>query len=90
MADMSYKTAKQHEKLNQGQKKVVPIETIEKIAKNKKQEIQRLQKEVSRVNQNRSRLNRAKNYLEQYEKSQKIIDKYENNPYLKGKMLVSK
>lgn len=90
MRYMSFKTACDLVGLNQKQGKVVPIETIEKMVKHKKQENQRLQGEISRVDHTKSRLQRAKGYLENYEKHQAIVEKYENNPFLKGKMLVSK
>lgn len=73
-----------------GKGKVVPIESIEKTVKNRKSEIQRLQGEISRVDQMKGRLQRAERYLKEFEKHQAIVEKYENNPFLKGKMLVSK
>ncbi|TVZ76107.1 hypothetical protein FB379_14115 [Aeribacillus composti] len=42
------------------------------------------------MDQNRSRLERAEGYLSDYEKQQAIVEKYEHNPFLKGKMLFSK
>lgn len=73
-----------------GNGKPVPIESIEKTVKNRKQEIQRLQEAISRVDQTERRLQRVENYLTDFEKHQAVVEKYENNPFLKGKMLVSK
>lgn len=69
---------------------IIPIETIEKTVNSRKQEIQRLQGEISRVDQMRGRLQRAESHLKNSEGHQAIVEKYENNPFLKGKMLVSK
>lgn len=69
---------------------VVPIETIEKVLNSRKQEIEKLQTEIVQVKHTRSRLQRAEGYLKEFEKYQAIVEKYENNPFLKGKMLVSK
>lgn len=69
---------------------VVPIESMEKTLHNRKQEIQRLQGEITRVDRNQSRLQRAASHLKNYEQYHAIVEKYENNPFIKGKMLVSK
>ncbi|MEK4014033.1 hypothetical protein ABEI56_25510 [Peribacillus castrilensis] len=42
------------------------------------------------MNQHRSRLQRAEGYLNNYEKYYALVEKIENNPFLKGKLLVSK
>lgn len=90
MPHMSFNTAIKLVDINKGQGKVVPIENIEKTLNSRKQEIQRLQGEISRVDHTQSRLQHTKGYLENYEKHQAIVEKYENNRFLKGKMLVSK
>ncbi|MEK5105102.1 MobQ family relaxase [Cytobacillus sp. FSL M8-0252] len=92
MRHMSFKTALKLVDVNSkyGKGKVVPIETIEKTVNSRKTEIQKLQKEVYRVDQTKERLQRAESYLKNFEKHQAIIEKYENNPLLKGKLLVSK
>jgi MobA/MobL family len=87
---MSYQTATKLVHLISSQGKGVPIAQIEQTLNRKRTEIQRLQEEISRVNQNGSRLKRAENYLKRYEQFQATVDKYENNPFLKGKMMVSK
>lgn len=92
MNHISFKTALKIVDVNSkyGKGKVVPIETIEKTVNSRKTEIQRLQKEVYRVDQTKERLQRAESYLKHFEKHQAVIEKYENNPLLKGKLLVSK
>lgn len=70
--------------------KVVPLETIQKTLNNRKEEIQRLHGELDRVNQHRSRLQRAEGYLNHYENQHTMVEKMENNPFLKGKIRVSK
>lgn len=42
------------------------------------------------MNQHRSRLHRAEGYLKKYEKHHAVVEKIENNPFSKGKLLVSK
>ena len=73
-----------------GKGQIVPIESIEKTLTIRKQEIQRLEGEIYRVDHMRGRLQYAKRYLKNFEKHQAIVEKYENNPFLKGKMLISK
>lgn len=69
---------------------VVPIETIQNTLNNRKEDIQRLHGEIDRVNRQRSRLQRAEGYLNNYEKYHALVEKIENNPFLKGKLLVFK
>lgn len=90
MRYISFKTAVNIVDINKAHGKVVPINAIEKFVTNRKQEIHRLEGEISRAEQYQSRLQRAEGYLKNFEKHQTIIEKYENNPFLKGKMLVSK
>ncbi|MGE6868778.1 MobQ family relaxase, partial [Lysinibacillus fusiformis] len=93
MAYISYKTAKQIVEINKKYGKdnnIVPIENMEKAIDYQKREIQRLQKEISNIEQNKARMQRVKNYLNELEKQQAIVEKHENNPFLKGKILVSK
>lgn len=68
----------------------VPIESMKKILNNRKQEVQRLQGEISRIDQTKTRLQRAAGHLKNYEAYHAVVEKHENNPFLKGKMLVSK
>lgn len=92
MAHMTFRTAINVMKINRehGNGKVIPIENIEKSLNDKKQEIQQLQSEISRVDYVKSRLKHAEAYLKKFEELQAIIDKYETDPYLKGKIIVSK
>lgn len=76
--------------LKQKNNKVIPIEHIENMLNHQKQEIQRLQEEISRVDRTQLRLQSAEDSLNHYEKHQEVVEKYENNPFLKGKMRVSK
>lgn len=91
MQYISYKTAKNIVNITKANgNTVVPIESMKKILNNGKQEIQRLQGEISRVDQTKTRLQRAASHLKNYEEYHGVVEKYENNPFLKGKMLVSK
>lgn len=92
MRHMSFKTAQKVAELNKkyGQGKAVPIEAVEKAFKRSTNEIERLEKEISRIEKNSDRLQRVKQLLADYEKEQAIVERYENNPFLKGKMKVSK
>ncbi|MBT2602020.1 MobA/MobL family protein [Bacillus sp. ISL-53] len=91
MLYISLETAKKLMDINKANgNQVVPLETIQKTLINRKEDIQRLHGELDRVNQHRLRLQRAEGYLENYEKNHAIVEKIENNPFLKGKLLVSK
>ncbi|MGE8082152.1 MobQ family relaxase [Peribacillus loiseleuriae] len=90
MAYMSFSTAQNLNQLNTKNQKIVPIQAIEKLVTSKKEEIKRLEGKISPIKQNRSRLQRAEKRLKNYEKHNIIVKKYENNPFLKGKMLISK
>lgn len=91
MAYMSYQTAtKLMNLMKKNNNKAVPIEKIQQLLDKKHTEVKRLQSEIHRTEQSQSRLQRAGRYLKDYEKHQAIVDKYENNPFLKGKLLLSK
>ena len=91
MRYISLKTAKRLMDMKQANgNQVVPIETIQNTLNNRKEDIQRLHGEIDRVNRQRSRLQRAEGYLNNYEKYHALVEKIENNPFLKGKLLVSK
>ena len=91
MRYISYETAQKIDKLQTlNQNKVVPIEKMEKTLNSRKNEIQRLHGELDRVNQHQSRLQRAERYLKHYEQQHTTVEKIENNPFLKGKILISK
>lgn len=90
MRHMSFNTAVKVVELNSKYKQVVPIKTIQQALHKGKTEIRQLQSKISEVECNQTRLERAKGYLKNYEKYQSVIEEYEKNPLLKGKMLVSK
>lgn len=90
MAHMSLQMARQLEKINKEAGHVVPLEKIESVQKSQKQAVQGLESEINRVQQEKGRLQRAGDHLKNYEKQQEIVDKYEKNPVMKGKTLVSK
>ncbi|MGY3316862.1 hypothetical protein ACV242_005484, partial [Peribacillus simplex] len=91
MIHISLETAKKLMDMKQANgNKVVPIETIQNTLNNRKEDIQRLHGEIDRVNRHRSRLQRAEGYLGNFEKHHALVEKIENNPFLKGKLLVSK
>jgi hypothetical protein len=90
MQHMGYKEAQNLNRLNAHNGKIIPIESIEKTVNSRKQTIQKLQGELDRYERNRSRLSRAEDYLKKYEESKAVVDKYESNPLVKGKVFVSK
>lgn len=90
MPYISFSAAQKLHEVNKKHQKIVPIQAIEQFATNKKQEIQRLENEIYRIDQYRTRLQRAENYLRNYEKHHAVVEKYESNPFRKGKILVSK
>ena len=91
MRHISLQTALRLNAINQENgNQVVPLETIQKTLHTHQAEIQRLHGEIDRVNQHRSRLQRVEGYLKHVKKQQTLVEKIENNPFLKGKLLVSK
>jgi hypothetical protein len=82
MRHLSYGAASMIDQLSRtNQNKIIPIETIEKTLQSRKTEVQNLHLALEHIEQDRSRLQRAKGYLKQYEEQQTIVE----NPYLKGK-----
>ncbi|MGG4264380.1 MobQ family relaxase [Peribacillus simplex] len=91
MRHISLQTAIRLNEMNkENGNQVVPLETIQKTLHAHQAEIQRLHGEIDRVNQHRSRLKRVEGYLKHVKKQQALVEKIENNPFLKGKLLVSK
>lgn len=91
MAYMSFKTAKNIIDLSkQNGNQFIPIEKVKQVIDQGNQSIKTLEKNIQRIHHYRSRLERAEGYLNQYEKHQETVDKYENNVFWKGKMTVSK
>jgi hypothetical protein len=87
---LSYSDAKKLHALNRVEGRIVLIEDITKKLSDQKSEFQRLQKELDLIKQNQSRLHRAEQYLNHYERYHAIVEKYETNPFLNGKIKVSK
>ena len=86
MVYMNYSKAAELKQYNKEQGKTIPIKLIQQTTIHKKQEIKRLEGEISRINQYRSRLSHASEYLANYEKYNDIVEKYKDNPYLKNKI----
>ena len=90
MRYMSFQTAMKLMEVNKQQGKMMPIEKIQQTLNTGRTEIKRLHGEINRVEQHKSRLQRAEGYLKEYQKHNAIVEKIEKNPFLKGKTLVSK
>jgi MobA/MobL family len=89
MRYMSLETAQRLVEINKLNGTVVPIERIEKTLHNRQEEIQRLQGDLTRLERDPLRLQRAGGYLKHYQESHAIVEKIESNPFLKGKTFVS-
>ena len=89
MLYMSVETAQKLVEINKLNGAVVPIERMEKTLHNRKEEIQRLQGELTHLERDPLRLQRAESYLKNYEEYHAVVEKTEWNPFLKGKTLVS-
>lgn len=90
MRYMDYKTALQVAEINQLNGKVTPIESIQQTLDSKQANIQKLEQSIQNITNQKGRLQRAEGYLKEYEKYQDAVTKFEENPFLKGKRLVSK
>ena len=89
MRYMSLETAQKIVEINKLNGAVVPIEKIEKTLHNRQEEIQRLQGELTHLERDQLRLQRAEGYLKSYEEYHAVVEKTEWNPFLKGKTLIS-
>lgn len=89
MRYMTFQNTQKLDQLNRDYEMIIPIETIQQSLDIQKQDIQQLTGTIESIEANRSRLDRVKGYMQQYQESSSIIKKYEENPFLKGKTLVS-
>jgi uncharacterized small protein (DUF1192 family) len=90
MRYMSFQTAENLAYIKNHQGRALSVEELQQKIDLGRTEIQRLHVEVARADHQKSRLNRAEGYLKNYEEYDALVEKMESNPFLKGKMLVSK
>lgn len=90
MEYLSYDKAKELAKLSKLNGSYLDIEDMKAYSSQSKQEIQRVEKEISRISDKKGSLERANHYLSEYKKQQDTVNKYENSLVLKGKIIVSK
>lgn len=83
IAHVSFETAKELQKLNTSLKRIVPIDEIKDIT-NKGQESLRKFAETTRTIQNKKRvLDHVGSEFEKFDKANRIIKRFENNPLLR-------
>lgn len=90
MRYMSYEIASGLKKANEQAGRVISVEEIQTARDQRHTKVQQLNKELNFVETENVRLKRTEGFLKEADKYQAIIDKYENNPILKGKLLLSK
>ena len=90
MRYMSYKTALQLRGLNEKAGETISPERIQKSRNFNKNKMQEFNKELYFVETEKERLKRTEGYLKEADKYHAIVEKYEKNPLLKGKLLLSK
>jgi len=89
MRYMSYKTALQLKAINEKAGETVSPERIQKSRNFNKNKMQEFNKELRFVETEKDRLERTEVYLKEADKYNAIIIKYDKNPLLKGKLLLS-
>lgn len=90
MRYMSYKTALQLKGINEKAGETVSPERIQKSRNFNKNKMQEFNKELRFVEIEKDRLERTEVYLKEVDKYNAIVEKYDKNPFLKGKLLLSK
>lgn len=79
LQEMSFETAQKLDRVNQLNGKTVPIQTIKNYVTNKKQDIDKFEREISSIGKYSDRLKHAEDYLKEYESSVAIIEKHDSS-----------
>lgn len=79
---MSHKTASEIKELNEKAGRVVPVEQIKEAREQNQSKIQHFNKELHFVETEKVRLNRTEGYLNEVDKYNKIVEKYEKKLFL--------
>ncbi|WP_336647270.1 MobQ family relaxase [Micrococcus luteus] len=87
---MRYETAMKLKEVNDKAGKTIPIDSIKSTIKARGEKIDELQGKIKVIDQANQRVNTAEAYYKGLHEVEKKIEKTENNPFLKGKMLFSK
>lgn len=90
MRYMSYEIASGLKESNKQAGRVISVEEIQTAREQRHTKIQQLNKELHFVETENVRLKRTEGFLKEADKYQAIVEKYENNPILKGELLFSK
>lgn len=90
MRYISYEMASGLKESNKQAGRVISVEEIQKARDRNHSKIQEFNKELRFVETESERLKRTEGFLKEADKYQAIVEKYENNPILKGKLLFSK
>lgn len=88
-AYLTYENAIQLKKLNEKAGKVIPISQIELSLEKRKEYTNKRLNALKAYDQYVNNLDLAESYFEKIKELEEKIEKIENNPFLKGKMLVS-
>jgi hypothetical protein len=90
MAYISFETARELNRLNKSLNRTIPIEELQNTQNERDQKIKALKDSISHAKDESSRLFRAEGYVKGYEQHHETVQRYENSPLLKGKLLISK
>lgn len=90
IAYMNFKTASQLLSFNKQHNRMVPIDEIKQMKNERDQKLSKINDSISHIKSEHNRLYNAQGYVSAYELHNATVEKYENNPFLKGKMMVSK
>jgi hypothetical protein len=87
---MRYETAMKLKELNEKAGKTVPVDEMKKILADRKETTRTYTKAINDYDRAVKNAKTAEAYFEQLHQVEKKIEKVENNPFLKGKLLFSK
>ncbi|KZM52399.1 MAG: molybdopterin-guanine dinucleotide biosynthesis protein MobA [Bacillaceae bacterium] len=87
---LTYEDSMKLKALNEKAGRIVPLDEIRQEVQKRTTLIHRAQHRLNEIKQEQARLSSVENYLKKYEEAIQTVNRYEHNPFLKGKMLVSK
>lgn len=86
---MNFKTAQEIQSLNQKADRVVSVDEIRETYSIQNDKLKQCMQKITFAANNADRLDKAKEYLDKYNEHNKVVAKYENSIFMKGKLLVS-
>ncbi|HLU20990.1 MAG TPA: MobQ family relaxase [Bacillaceae bacterium] len=89
MVYMRYETAKSIDRLNKENNTILSMEYFKQMVDSSKENLQRVTAQIGHLKNEPIRLHQVEGYFAGYQEMNALVEKYDNNLFLKGKMLVS-